>query len=86
MTIWTNVDGSTVTSGSTFVDLVVGQVSSPVRWDLCMNAFSAAGITGLVELTPAGVLTGLSRRTLNGVPTIAIKSPDDLEAAIALLP
>ncbi len=86
MTIWTNVDGGTVTSGSTFVDLVVGQVSSPVRWDLCMNAFSAAGITGLVELTPAGVLTGLSRRTLKGVPTIAIKSPDDLEAAIALLP
>ncbi len=84
MTIWTNRDGSVVTSGSAFVDLMVGQVSSAVRWDLCMSAFSAARITGLIEVTPAGVLTGLSRRALKGVPAVAVKTPADLEAAIAL--
>jgi len=85
MKIWTNRDGSIVASGPTYIDLIVDQVSSPVRWDLCMNAFSAAGITGLIEVTPAGILTGLSKRTLKGLPTVAVKTPDDLEAAIALI-
>ncbi len=38
--LWTNRDGSRVESGATFVELLVGQVSSPVRWDLDMAAFA----------------------------------------------
>jgi [acyl-carrier-protein] S-malonyltransferase len=83
--IWTNNDGSTVDSGARFVELMVGQVASPVRWDKCMDSFAAAGVTGLIELAPAGALTGLARRGLKGVPTVAIKSPDDVAAAIELL-
>lgn len=85
LTIWTNRDGSAVTSGSEFVELMVGQVASPVRWDLCMASFDQAGVTGLIELTPAGALTGLAKRGLKGVPTVAIKTPDDLPAAVELL-
>jgi [acyl-carrier-protein] S-malonyltransferase len=84
-TIWTNKDGSTVTSGSAFIDLLVGQVASPVRWDLDMQAFADAGITGLIELAPAGALVGLAKRGLKGLPTVAIKTPDDLAAAHELL-
>lgn len=83
--VWTNRDGSVVASGSDFVGLLVEQVASPVRWDLCMAAFSAAGVSGIVELSPAGTLTGLAKRALRGVPTVAVKTPDDLEAAAALL-
>lgn len=83
--IWTNHDGTEVTSGASFFDLLIGQVASPVRWDLCMDAFSASGITGLIELAPAGALTGLARRGLKGVPTVAIKTPDDLRAALDLI-
>jgi [acyl-carrier-protein] S-malonyltransferase len=83
--IWTNKDGSLVTSGSQFVDLMVGQVSSPVRWDLCMASFAEAGVTGIIELAPAGALTGLAKRGLRGVPTVAVKTPADLPAARALL-
>ena len=83
--LWTNRDGSRVTSGAAFVDLLVGQVSSPVRWDLCMESFAEAGVTGLIEVAPAGALTGLAKRALKGVPSVAIKTPDDLEAAFALL-
>ncbi|SDS79662.1 ACP S-malonyltransferase [Microterricola viridarii] len=83
--IWTNNDGTRVESGSRFVDLLVGQVSSPVRWDLCMESFAAAGVTGIIELAPAGALTGLAKRALRGVPTVAIKTPDDLPAAFELL-
>lgn len=83
--IWTNRDGSVVDSGAQFIELMVGQVASPVRWDLCMASFEAAGITGLIELTPGGALTGLAKRGLRGVPAVAVKTPDDLPAAVDLL-
>jgi [acyl-carrier-protein] S-malonyltransferase len=83
--IWTNHDGTVVTSGSSFVELLVGQVSSPVRWDKTMDALAAAGVTGVIEVAPAGALVGLARRGLKGVPTVAIKSPDDLAAAHELI-
>jgi len=83
--LWTNHDGSAVTSGARFVELLVGQVASPVRWDATMESFSAAGVTGIVELAPAGALTGLAKRALRGVPSVAVKTPDDLQAAVDLL-
>jgi [acyl-carrier-protein] S-malonyltransferase len=79
--IWTNRDGSLVESGTTLVDLMVSQVTSPVRWDLTMASLAEAGVTGLIELAPAGALAGLAKRGLKGVPTVAIKTPDDLAAA-----
>ena len=84
-TIWTNKTGTTVESGAHFVELLVGQVSSPVRWDKTMDAFAAAGVTGVIELAPAGALAGLAKRGLKGVPTVAVKTPDDLAAAFALI-
>lgn len=83
--IWSNRDGSIATSGDAFVELLVGQVASPVRWDLCMDAFAAAGVTGLIELAPAGALVGLAKRGLRGLPTVAVKTPDDLAAAHELI-
>lgn len=83
--IWTNRDGSVVTSGPAFIDLLVGQVASPVRWDLDMEAFAAAGVTGLIELAPAGALVGLAKRGLKGLPAVAVKTPDDIPAAHELL-
>jgi [acyl-carrier-protein] S-malonyltransferase len=83
--LWTNKDGSQVTSGAAFVDLLVGQVSSPVRWDLCMQSFQAAGVTGIVEVAPAGALVGLAKRGLKGIPSVAITTPDDLPAAFELI-
>jgi [acyl-carrier-protein] S-malonyltransferase len=84
-TIWTNRDGSIVASGPAFLDLLVGQVSSPVRWDKTMESFSAAGVTGIIELAPAGALVGLAKRGLKGIPTVGVKTPTDLAAARAML-
>ncbi|MGH1548722.1 ACP S-malonyltransferase [Leifsonia poae] len=83
--LWTNKDGSEVTDGAEFLRLLVGQVSSPVRWDLDMKAFEEAGVTGLIEVAPAGALVGLAKRGLKGIPTVAIKTPDDLPAAFDLI-
>ena len=85
VTLWTNRDGSAVSSGRAFVDLLVDQVASPVRWDLCMASFADAGVSGIVELSPAGTLVGLAKRALRGVPAVAVKTPADLEAAAALV-
>ncbi|MCU1418753.1 MAG: S-malonyltransferase [Schumannella sp.] len=83
--IWTNKSGEKVTDGRLFLDLIVGQVASPVRWDLTMQSFEKAGVTGIIELAPAGALVGLAKRGLKGVPTVAVKTPDDLAAAHALI-
>jgi [acyl-carrier-protein] S-malonyltransferase len=83
--LWTNRNGAAVASGREFVDLLIDQVASPVRWDLCMSSFADAGVSGIVELSPAGTLVGLAKRALRGVPAVAVKTPADLEAATALV-
>ncbi len=67
--------------GADVLARLVSQVSNPVRWDLCMKTFADLGVTGLIELPPAGTLVGLAKRGLPGVETLALKTPDDLEAA-----
>lgn len=83
--IYTNSDGTRVSSGARYRDLLVGQVSNPVRWDLCMESFARDGVTGVIELAPAGALVGLVRRSIKGLPTVAVKTPDDLPTAIEML-
>ncbi|MEV5143786.1 ACP S-malonyltransferase [Streptomyces sp. NPDC052727] len=80
-----NKDGKTVASGAEVLERLVGQVANPVRWDLCMETFQELGVTALVEVCPGGTLTGLAKRALPGVATLALKTPDDLDAARALL-
>ncbi|RVU26078.1 ACP S-malonyltransferase [Streptomyces antnestii] len=80
-----NKDGRTVATGAEVVARLVGQVANPVRWDLCMETFKALGVTALVEVCPGGTLTGLAKRALPGVQTLALKTPDDLDAARALI-
>jgi len=81
--VLTNSSGEPVASGAQALELLVGQLTSPVRWDLCQQAMAAAGVGTTIELAPGGVLSGLARRTLPGVSTIALKKPADLDTAIA---
>jgi [acyl-carrier-protein] S-malonyltransferase len=83
--IYSNRDGHRVTDGVTYRDLLVGQVESPVRWDLCMESFARDGVTAAIELAPGGALVGLVKRGIKGLPSVAIKTPDDLVAARQLV-
>jgi [acyl-carrier-protein] S-malonyltransferase len=83
--IWTNAGGGIVSSGSDFRDLLVKQVSSPVRWDLCMASMIDAGVTAIIEVSPAGTLAGLAKRAMPGVESVAVKTPENIEAALALI-
>lgn len=80
-----NRDGRVVASGREVVTRLVGQVANPVRWDLCMETFKELGVTALIEAAPGGTLTGLAKRALPGVKTLALKTPADLDAARELI-
>jgi [acyl-carrier-protein] S-malonyltransferase len=64
---------------------MVRQVANPVRWDLCQATMAELGVTAIIEVAPGGVLAGLAKRTLPGVPIVALKTPADLDAARALM-
>ncbi|MCC3778645.1 ACP S-malonyltransferase [Streptomyces sp. UNOB3_S3] len=80
-----NKDGAVVAGGPEVVARLVGQVANPVRWDLCMETFKELGVTAIIEAAPGGTLVGLAKRALPGVTTLALKTPDDLDAARALI-
>lgn len=77
--LYTNKDGSVVTDGQTIRDLLIGQVSSPVRWDLCMERFVSDNVSDLIELAPAGALVGLAKRAMKGVTTWKIDLPEHID-------
>ncbi|WP_186466982.1 ACP S-malonyltransferase [Arthrobacter sp. UKPF54-2] len=79
-----NFDGAEVTDGGAAVDSLIAQVSRPVRWDRCMETLVQRGVSGVIELAPAGTLAGLAKRGMPGVKTVTVKTPDDLSAALAL--
>lgn len=81
ITLLSNRDGRVVASGAGWLDRIVAQVAAPVRWDLCMQTMASIGVTTLVELVPGGTLTGLAKRALPGVELLALKTPDQLDAA-----
>lgn len=80
-----NADGAVVDSGTEYLERLVAQISSPVRWDACTQTLADLGVTALIELTPAGTLTGLAKRALRGVELLAVKTPDDLDRAGAIV-
>jgi [acyl-carrier-protein] S-malonyltransferase len=83
--LWSNQNGQLVSNGNEFVSLLVGQVANSVRWDLCMESMVQAGVTSVIEVSPAGTLAGLAKRGMPGVEIVALKEPKDLEAAQDLL-
>jgi [acyl-carrier-protein] S-malonyltransferase len=85
ITLLSNLDGAVVTSGTDWVERITRQVAHPVRWDLCMATMARLGVTAFIELLPGGTLTGMAKRALPGLELLAIKTPDQLDAARALL-
>lgn len=79
--VLSNKDGAVLTSGREILNRIVDQIASPVRWDLCMQALAEQGVTGAVEVAPAGTLVGLIKRAVPSIEQCALKSPSDIEAA-----
>ncbi len=80
-----NKDGQTITESTQLKSRLISQITSPVRWDLCQAKMVELGVTGMLELAPAGVLTGIAKREMPGVELFAIKSPEDIDTAQAFI-
>lgn len=80
-----NKDGQIITDSTELKNRLVSQITSPVRWDLCQAKMIELGVTGMLELAPGGVLTGIAKRELPGVELFAIKSPEDIDTAQAFI-
>jgi [acyl-carrier-protein] S-malonyltransferase len=76
-----NKDGAAVRTGSEIVARIVNQIANPVRWDLCMESLKTMGVTGVIELPPAGTLVGLLKRAAPEIESFALKSALDIVAA-----
>ena len=83
--VLSNKDGAVVTDGAEVLDRIVNQIANPVRWDLCMQTLESLGVTGVIEVAPAGTLVGLIKRAAPTIEQFALKSPDDLDAARAFV-
>jgi [acyl-carrier-protein] S-malonyltransferase len=77
--IWSNSDGQLVGSGQKFLDLMVNQVSNPVRWDKTMESMISANVSLMIELLPGGALSGIAKRAMPNTVAIALKTPADLD-------
>ena len=85
ITLLSNRDGAVVTSGTNWVERIVSQVAYPVRWDQCMATMASLGVSAFIELLPGGTLAGMAKRALPGTEILAIKTPEQLDAARALV-
>ncbi len=76
-----NRDGEEVSEGREILNRIVSQIANPVRWDLCMQRLATLGVTGVIEVAPAGTLVGLVKRAVPTIEQFALKSPADIDAA-----
>ena len=81
LTLFSNQAGQMVEKGSEFLALLVSQVSNPVRWDKVMANFEGKGAE-VIELAPAGALSGLFKRAVQDCRTVPLKTPSDFEKVV----
>jgi [acyl-carrier-protein] S-malonyltransferase len=83
--VLSNKDGAVITDGADVLARIVNQIANPVRWDLCMQTLLSLGVTGVIEIAPAGTLVGLIKRAEPSIEQFALKSPEDIDAARAFV-
>jgi [acyl-carrier-protein] S-malonyltransferase len=84
-TLLSNRDGAAVADGAEVLARLIDQVTNPVRWDRCMATMAELGVDGIIEFPPAGALVGLAKRELKGTPTVAMKTPDNLDTVTDMI-
>lgn len=83
--VLSNKDGESLSRGGEIIDRIVNQIANPVRWDLCMATLESKGVTGVIEVAPAGTLVGLIKRAAPSIAQCALKSPTDIANALEFL-
>jgi [acyl-carrier-protein] S-malonyltransferase len=74
-----NVTAEPVSGGAQARDLLLRQLTSPVRWSACIRTMLDAGVDRFLELGTGSVLCGLNRRNAPDATCAAVGTPADLE-------
>jgi [acyl-carrier-protein] S-malonyltransferase len=80
-----NVTAGSVTTGVEARELLVQQLTSPVRWAASITAMVSSGVDRFLELGPGRVLSGLNRRNAKGIPSVSVGEPEDLDGIQEIL-
>ena len=80
-----NVDAEPKGDAVSAIDALVGQISSPVRWEQVVRRLVADGARTFVELGPGTVLGGLVKKIDRGMAVMSIEDADGLETALPML-
>jgi [acyl-carrier-protein] S-malonyltransferase len=80
-----NIDARAHRGAGEWRTLLARQLCNPVRWRQSMQTLGSLGITCVVEVGPGGVLASLAKRGLPGVMTLAVSTPEDIDALVQQL-
>jgi len=76
-----NVTAAPYGAGDVVADVLIRQITAPVRWEESVVAMRAAGADAFLEVGPGKVLSGLLRRIEKDAAAGVFCGPADLDAA-----
>ena len=68
------------TDGASIKSALVRQLYCPVQWTRTVEYLAAAGVERIIEVGPGKVLTGLNKRINKSLESIAVNTPESVEA------
>lgn len=83
--VFSNVTGQAHGGADTIAATMVEQVTSSVRWEACIRAMIADGVTRFIELGPGTALTGFMRRIDRGLEVLNVGDNDSLAKTAEVL-
>ncbi len=77
-----NVTAETESSGALIKEIMIEQISAPVRWVECVQALAARGVNKAAECGPGKVLGGMIKRIDKSIVCSAMETSDGMKLAI----
>lgn len=75
-----NVSARPVEEGRQARELLVEQLTSPVRWSASVKTMVEAGVERFYELGAGSILCGLNKRNAKGLPCLSLGQPSDFDS------
>jgi [acyl-carrier-protein] S-malonyltransferase len=80
-----NVTGRPASDAAEIKQLLVEQITAPVRWSQTMKCLVDHGVTGIMEIGPGKVLAGLAKRDMKPQTTIVLDTLSDVKSYSAII-
>ena len=74
-----NANAAKITDKTQIKDLLMAQVSSPVRWEQTLYELEKMGVDTIIEVGPGKTIAGFVRKTVPSIKVIGVATPEDIE-------